>query len=217
MATTRTPGITICAEGRRFIDKRHHGVRIGIRLGRTSQEVAEQRLKAEMARVDVEHAVSVKDRPDFSDCALRYLAQCEDLRSLQAIRIHVQLLVRQIGRLNPDQVHDATLAPFIAARRAEGVTATTINRSLEVVRTILHRAARSYRDKDGRPWLDAVPPMIPMLPESRREPYPITWAEQDRLFRKLPAHLEVMVDGVKQHGRSNDIHLGRFAGMNVAG
>ena len=31
-----------------------------------------------------------------------------------------------------------------------GVTATTTNRSLEVVRTILNRAARSYRDDDGR-------------------------------------------------------------------
>ena len=31
-----------------------------------------------------------------------------------------------------------------------GVTATTINRSLEVVRTILNRAVRSYRDDDGR-------------------------------------------------------------------
>jgi hypothetical protein len=29
MATTRTPGITVLADGRRFIDKRYLGVRIG--------------------------------------------------------------------------------------------------------------------------------------------------------------------------------------------
>ena len=70
-----------------------------------------------------------------------------------------------IGHLEPHQVHDATLAPFVAERIAAGASATTINRSLEVVRAILHRAARSYRDDDGRPWLEALPPLITMLPE----------------------------------------------------
>ena len=31
-----------------------------------------------------------------------------------------------------------------------------------------------------------------MLPENPRSPYPITWKEQDTLFRKLPAHLTRM-------------------------
>ncbi|MCW5657105.1 MAG: tyrosine-type recombinase/integrase [Burkholderiaceae bacterium] len=57
------------------------------------------------------------------------------------------------------------------------------------MRTILHRAARSYRDDNGVPWLNALPPLITMLSESRRPPYPITWDEQDRLFPTLPAHL----------------------------
>jgi len=34
-----------------------------------------------------------------------------------------------------------------------------------------------------------MPPLITMLPESARSPYPITWKEQDTLFRKLPTHL----------------------------
>jgi hypothetical protein len=65
------------------------------------------------------------------------------------------------------------LEPFVKARFADGPT--TINRSLEVVRMILNRAACSYRDADGRPWLEAIPPLITMLPESPRSPYPITW------------------------------------------
>ena len=78
------------------------------------------------------------------------------------------------------------------ARLADGASATTINHSLEVVRTILNRAARSYRDADGRPWLEAMPPLITMLSESPRSAYPITWKEQDALFRRLPAHLARM-------------------------
>ncbi len=189
MASTRTPGITICHDGRRLLDKRHRGVRIGMRLGRISQEDAELRLQSEVSRVDFDIARKAHARPRFADCALRYLAQCRDKRSLEAIRIHVRLLISRIGHLDVNQVHDATLAPFIAERLASGTSATTINRSLEIVRTILNRAARSYRDDGGHPWLDTMPPLIAMLPESRRLPYPITWSEQDRLFPRLPAHL----------------------------
>ena len=97
-----------------------------------------------------------------------------------------------IGDLEPRQVHDQTLERFVQARLADGASATTINRSLEVVRTILNRAARSYRDLDGRPWLEGLPPLITMLPENPRSPYPITWQEQDALFRRLPPHLACM-------------------------
>jgi len=37
-----------------------------------------------------------------------------------------------------------------------------------------------------------MPPLITMLPETRRAPYPITWQEQDKLFPKLPARLARM-------------------------
>lgn len=60
------------------------------------------------------------------------------------------------------------------------------------MRTILNRAARSYRDDEGRPWLETMPPLITMLPEMPRAPYPIT-DEQDRLFSMLPARLARMV------------------------
>jgi integrase len=81
------------------------------------------------------------------------------------------------------------LRPFIEARLAEGARAVMINRWLEVVRAILNRAARAYRDADGFPWLDTAAPLITMLPESPRLPHPINWEEQDRIFRRLPDHL----------------------------
>lgn len=34
-----------------------------------------------------------------------------------------------------------------------------------------------------------MPPLISMLPENPRLPYPLTWKEQDELFRRLPTHL----------------------------
>jgi len=192
MAATRTPGITATPDRRYFIDKRYRGIRIGMRVGAITQDQAEQRLQLEMRRIDVDLQRASHRRPLFSDCAGRYLAQCREKRSFEAMQIHVRALLPFIGHLEPHQVHDATLAAFVSRRIADGVSATTINRSLEVVRTILNRAARSYRDEDGRPWLEAIPPLITMLPESRRPAYPLTWEEQDRLFPKLPAHLERM-------------------------
>jgi integrase len=189
MATTRTPGITVLADGRRFIDKLYLGIRIGLRVGALTQEQAEERLRVEMARVEYEIQRKAHARPTFTDCSARYVAQSRGKQSIDVIKWHVTLLQSYLGNLEPRQVHDATLEPFVKARLADGASATTINRSLEVVRTILNRAARSYRDADGRPWLEALPPLITMLPESPRLPYPLTWKEQDQLFRRLPSHL----------------------------
>lgn len=115
MAATRTPGITLGADGRFFIDKRYRGIRIGMRVGTIDQAQAEARLHAEMVQIDADLDGPMSSRPRFSDCAARYLMQSQDLRSLEAIRIHVRLLVPFIGHLQPHQVHDGTLAPFISA------------------------------------------------------------------------------------------------------
>ena len=124
---------------------------------------------------------------------MRYLAQCSNRRSVATIRIHVRHLVRHVGHLEIQQIHDASLKPFVLDRLAAKASPTTINRSLEVVLTILNRAARTYRDQDGCPLLTGQPPLITMLPDTPRAPYPITWDEQDRLFPTLPDHLGRMV------------------------
>jgi hypothetical protein len=45
MAKTRTPGITVLADSRLFIDKRYLGVRVAMRVGAITQEQAEERLR----------------------------------------------------------------------------------------------------------------------------------------------------------------------------
>lgn len=175
MARTRTPGIRMDRNGGRIIDKEYRGVGIYVRLGPITQEQAEQELADEVTRVDSDLRRKAIPRPRFADCAARYLAQSKDKRSVGSTAWHVRLLTSYIGSLDIHRVHDGTLEPFVADRLTSGVTATTINRTLEVVRTILNRAARSYRDNDGRPWLETMPPLITMLPETPRAPYPITW------------------------------------------
>ena len=172
MARTRTPGIRVDRNGGLIVDKEHRGIPIYIRLGLLSQEQAEQRLIEEIDRVNALLQCNANRRPTFADCAARYLTDSKNKRSVDATAWHIRLLIPYVGTLDIRRVHDGTLQSFIATRLASGVTATTINRSLEVVRTILTRAARSYRDDDGRPWLETMPPLISMLPETPRAPTP---------------------------------------------
>src|ERR1700738_1154708 len=109
MATTRTPGITILTDGRRFIDKRYLGVRIGLRVGAATQEKAEERLHIEIARVQCDLARKAHARRTFTDGAARYVAQSHGKRSIDVIKWHVTLLRSYIGNLEPQQIHDQTL------------------------------------------------------------------------------------------------------------
>jgi integrase len=61
-----------------------------------------------------------------------------------------------------------------------------------VVRHILNLAATEWLDEHGLTWLQ-VAPKIKLLPEpDQRSPYPLSWEEQERLFRELPVHLARM-------------------------
>ena len=155
MDVAQTPGITVDGDGRRVLDKEYRGVRIYARLGRVNQAAAERRLETEIQRVESQIARRSNCPPRFADAAARYLEQSRDKRSIDVTAWHVRLLIPYIGTLELDRIHDATLERFIADRRTQGVAATTINRSLEIVRTVLNRAARSYRDDEGHRWLRA--------------------------------------------------------------
>lgn len=204
MGRTRTRGITLESDGSRTVNKQWRGERLFARLGQVSQEEAENWLASEIAR----RAAKQVDRgnghrPVFAAGAARYLTESKKKRSVEVIKWHVQLLLPYVGTLPIDQVHDGSLEDFVADRLAGGMTIddgdplkpaspTTVNRSLEVVRTILNRSARSWRGPDGRPWLDMAPPLITMLDEHRRAPYPMNWDEQDALFKLLAGHLQTM-------------------------
>jgi integrase len=192
MPSTRTPGITVDAHGQRTINKEYRGERIFLRLGSLAQEDAEGRLLVEIDRLESEIERRRHARPLFSDCAKRFLLESKHKRTASDIAWHVRMLLLHVGHLEVRRVHDETLRPLVEARLADGVSATTVNRTLEVARAILQRAARAYRDDEGRPWLETAAPLITMLHESPRLPHPITWEEQDAIFRCLPDHLARM-------------------------
>lgn len=196
---TRTKGIQLDRDGGRVIDKEYKGQRIYQRLGKVSQDEAEAWVRSRQAEIDAERANSLRrgNQRLWADAATKYLKECalRKVKTLEMISRHVADVLPYIGALPMEDICNDALEDFKLDRIEEdGVKNSTVNRTLEVVRTTVIRAARVWRE-DGKPWLSAAP-LIEMLDENaqKRQPYPIQWAEQAKLLLRLPAHLQEMVE-----------------------
>ena len=113
-------------------------------------------------------------------------------RSLADDICRLRGLMPWIGHVALDRIHMGTLEPWVEQRRQRGAAQGTINHGLQIVRRILNLAAAEWVDEQGLTWL-ATPAKIKLLPDrQRRQPYPLSWEEQARLFRELPPHLAEM-------------------------
>ena len=86
----------------------------------------------------------------------------------------------ELGSINREM-----LDRIMSARQVEGASNSTVNRTMEVVRAVLRRAANEWE------WLDRVP-RVRMLPEPKRRVRWITREEADKLIAVLPKHLAAM-------------------------
>ncbi len=196
MGRSRTAGILTGAGGNRIINKVHHGVRIYARLGRVAIADAENELRKRIAEVDEEARRGSATRRTFGKACIRYLSEKADKRSINTDAYHIGLIEPWIGKLELVAIHDDTpeLVAFKKHRlEVDKVSLTTVKRTLEVLRHILHLAARKWRTGDNQPWLPIAPPLLemPKNPHARK-PYPLSWDEQRLLFSWLPRHLAEM-------------------------
>jgi hypothetical protein len=190
MGRKRSPGL-YQRQGIWHIDKVIFGRRICESSGSSSAEEAERFLARISESIRQQMIYGVRPDRTFREAATKYLNEsCK--RSLARDAQDLVILDRHIGELRLRQVHMGTLAPYIAARRADGVKSATVNRSLAVVRRILNLAARLWRDEAGMTWLE-TPPLLQFVDwGDRHDPYPISWDEQTTLFQCLPPHLTRM-------------------------
>ena len=162
-----------------------------LRTGESDLARAEEYLARRVEEIRQAAIYGVRPKRSFRQAATKYLNE-ETKATLAEDAMHLRFLDPYIGDLCLDQVHMGTLQSFISARRAQGVKARTINYALQVVRRILFLAASEWLDEHGLTWLPTAP-RIKFLPETdRREPYPLSWEEQARLFQELPSHLAKM-------------------------
>jgi integrase len=173
-----------------WIDKRVKGYgRVAESCGTTNLAEAEQYLAFRLNEIRNAMVYGIRPTRTFQEAATKFLEDHEQEKLFERYLYAFDRVMPHIGNLRLDRIHNDTLASYRRARRADGVSAGTINKELSCVRRVLNLAARVWRHDNGMSWLDA-PPLIEMEKGAKRKPYPLSWEEQDRLFRELPGHLQ---------------------------
>jgi integrase len=191
MGRKRVPGL-IWRGGVWHVDKRICGRRVCQSTGAADIQEAERFLARLMEQTRQAQVYGVRPSRTFEQAAAKFVLENQHKRSIGDDVIQLKLLMPSIGSVPLDRLHIGTLQPWIASRRAAGKAAGTINHGLKVVRRILNLAASEWIDENGMTWLPAAP-KIRLLPDTnKRQPYPLSWDEQSRLFRELPDYLMQM-------------------------
>lgn len=159
--------------------------------GTSSRAEAEDILIRRLAEVREEARRKALDVYTFEEAGMRYLEDIAHKASADRAAIHLDQLLPFIGDHTLAQVHDGTLKAFIDHEQARGLSAKSVNNALAVVSAVLNRAARVWRSEAGTPWLQQAPPRLTRLSlvGQQAKPYPLSWVEQERLFKALPGHL----------------------------
>lgn len=129
--------------------------------------------------------LGVKPSRSWEDAVVRYVTETTHKASQVSDKIHLRWLDRFLGGVELKAINRDLLERVMAARMAEGVKPSSVNRTMEVVRAVLNKAAHEWE------WLDRVP-RVRMLPEPDRRIRWLTRDEAERLLGALPGHLEAM-------------------------
>jgi integrase len=127
----------------------------------------------------------------FGEAAARYLSEFKGKpSSKRRAAAAIDSVIPYIGKLRCIEVNDEALLQF-KEDRFEGrrpfkrpAMVNTVNKELTQVVTIMRKAARVWQ---WIPW----PPAVEHLKGAERQPYPLTWEEQEKLFRCLPTGWDV--------------------------
>jgi integrase len=145
-----------------------------------------------MEEIRQTHVYGTRPSRTFEQAAAKFVLENQHKRTIGGDIHLLKGLMPWIGSVPIDKLHMGTLQPWIADRCRLGRSNGTINNGLQVVRRILNLAASEWMDEQGLTWLHA-PAKIKLIGNPvRRQPYPLSWDEQARLFAELPTHLVAM-------------------------
>lgn len=163
----------------------HQGKRIQRSTG-TSDKVAAQefhdRFKAELWTI-----TKLESKPVYSwrDAVMRWLKENATKRSIETDKVHFRWLDAHLSHYQLHEISNNVLEQVALKKEAEGVTLTTVNRVMEIVRALLTKAHREWE------WIDKLPVVRMRQVENNR----IRWLSHEeaaRLLNELPLHLRDM-------------------------
>lgn len=187
----RTPGLRKKGEIW-HIEKIIAGQLVRKSTGETELEQAERYLAKLITERRKEAIYGERLDRTFDFAAARYIEDFSYKRSIERDIISLQILMPYIGDISLSKLHMGALEGFINDRKKAGISAGTLNRDISIIRRILSLSARLWRDENGNTWIDTIP-MFPAVEGVKRKPRPISWDEQERLIKALPAYLADMV------------------------
>lgn len=164
----------------------HNGRRIQHSTGTSDKAKAREYHDKLKASLWDQERLGIKPSRTWNEAVVRYLGEMSHKASHSDDKVHLRWVDRFLGGLELGRINRDLLDRILSARQADGVANSTVNRTLEVVRAVLRRAANEWE------WLDRVP-RVRMLPEPKRRIRWLTREETDRLIAELPEHLRTMV------------------------
>ncbi|MGO9569027.1 MAG: tyrosine-type recombinase/integrase [Desulfomonilaceae bacterium] len=173
------------------IQKTIAGQRLRESCGTGNLQEAEKYLAHRMEEIRQAEIYGVRPKRTFREAATKYLKEKEKATIDRDAGL-LKSLDPFIGDLSLEAVHMGSLQAYIADRKGAGRKKKTINYALQIVGHILKLCAGEWMDHHGLTWLAHAPRIKLLREDDKREPYPMSREEQDRLFEKLPDHLKRM-------------------------
>jgi integrase len=124
-------------------------------------------------------------RHTWNEAVTRWLKEKAHKATLDNDKMHLRWLHPYLDGKYLDAISRAYIDRITEERRLCGVTNATVNRTLEVLRAILNRAANDWE------WLERAP-KVHMLHEPKRRIRYLTPDEARKLLSELPEHLADM-------------------------
>lgn len=153
----------------------------GTTLRRKAQEVSDRWA----AQLWQEVKLGVKPRRIWDEAVVRHLQESTHKKTLATDRYHLRWLQPHLEGVELSAINRDTVEQLLRAGLAEGVKNATVNRRIELLRSILRKACSDWE------WLDRVP-TIRLLKEPNGRVRFLTPMEAKRLLAELPPHLQAM-------------------------
>jgi integrase len=164
----------------------HKGNRIQQSTGTPLRDKAEEYEAKLKVSLWEQERLGAKPIYRWNDAVIRYLSETKHKASQVSDIYHLRWLDQYLKGVELQAIKRDFLDKISAAKQADGVANSTVNRMQEVVRAILRKACNEWE------WLDRVP-SVRMLPEPTKRVRWLTRYEAERLIAELPPHLADMV------------------------
>ncbi|HAT2150961.1 TPA: site-specific integrase [Legionella pneumophila] len=163
----------------------HQGKRIQRSTGTNDKVKAQEfhdRIKAELWSV-----TKLENKPVYMwrDAVYRWLSENTTLKSIDTIKAHFRWLDPHLSSFQLHEITHEVLERVALKKELQGVTFTTVNRLMELVRALLTKAFKEWE------WIDKVPAIRMRQVEKGRIRW-LTIDEANRLLKELPPHLKDM-------------------------